>query len=513
LRYGGTISLLGVLTGVRGEVNTYGIFHKGLRIAGIYVGEVAMFEGLVRGEDQLPRTAAVAHPDLTSAVVSLNLAVLDCVAVMRQRAILLSNVARVGAISRKKTMKSLYTWCARFVSRRHSGHPMLRKLMVTAGVLGIFLIIHPATSFAQFAECANPDAFPRAIMYRDLGNNQLALPPLYRGQGAAGSFTVPNLNPGFTEGNIQYFVLAQTFFTGYTMPLRGSGSTIVYFTFPGSVPLDTYRFRIERRSDVFDIVGRFAGGRRIVYCSLDTPVVDPPVPDGPLSNTSAASFTAPVAPDSIVAAFGSNLAVESQSASLPLPTTLAGTTVRVTDSAGTTRTPVLFFVSPSQVNYLMPPGTTPGQATVGVTAGNGRRSSGTVRVEGVAPGLFTQNNDGKGVPSGTALRIKADGSQVYESISRFDATTNRFVPAEIDISTGEMVYLVLYGTGLRQARTVNLKIGGVDVAAQFFGPQPNFVGTDQINVLLPTSLIGRKLVDLQLFADGKASNVVQISIQ
>ena len=48
LRYNGTMSILGVLTGVRGEVNTYGIFHKGLRVAGVYVGSVAMFEGLVR---------------------------------------------------------------------------------------------------------------------------------------------------------------------------------------------------------------------------------------------------------------------------------------------------------------------------------------------------------------------------------------------------------------------------------------------------------------------------------
>ncbi len=44
LRYGGTMSLLGVLTGLRGEVNTYGLFHKALRVAGIYVGSVAMFE-------------------------------------------------------------------------------------------------------------------------------------------------------------------------------------------------------------------------------------------------------------------------------------------------------------------------------------------------------------------------------------------------------------------------------------------------------------------------------------
>jgi NADPH:quinone reductase-like Zn-dependent oxidoreductase len=48
LRYNGTMSLLGVLTGTRGEVNTYGVFHKGLRVAGVYVGSVAMFEGLVR---------------------------------------------------------------------------------------------------------------------------------------------------------------------------------------------------------------------------------------------------------------------------------------------------------------------------------------------------------------------------------------------------------------------------------------------------------------------------------
>lgn len=48
LRYGGTMSILGVLTGTRGEVNTYGIFHKALRVAGVYVGSVAMFEGLIR---------------------------------------------------------------------------------------------------------------------------------------------------------------------------------------------------------------------------------------------------------------------------------------------------------------------------------------------------------------------------------------------------------------------------------------------------------------------------------
>jgi NADPH:quinone reductase-like Zn-dependent oxidoreductase len=48
LRYGGTMSLLGVLTGGRGEINTYGVFHKALHVRGIYVGSRSMFEGLNR---------------------------------------------------------------------------------------------------------------------------------------------------------------------------------------------------------------------------------------------------------------------------------------------------------------------------------------------------------------------------------------------------------------------------------------------------------------------------------
>jgi NADPH:quinone reductase-like Zn-dependent oxidoreductase len=48
LRYGGTMSLLGVLTGLKGEVNTYGLFHKGLRVHGVYVGSGRMFEALNR---------------------------------------------------------------------------------------------------------------------------------------------------------------------------------------------------------------------------------------------------------------------------------------------------------------------------------------------------------------------------------------------------------------------------------------------------------------------------------
>lgn len=48
LRYGGTMSLIGVLTGGRGEVNTSSIFTKVLHVRGIYVGSRRMFEQLIR---------------------------------------------------------------------------------------------------------------------------------------------------------------------------------------------------------------------------------------------------------------------------------------------------------------------------------------------------------------------------------------------------------------------------------------------------------------------------------
>src|SRR5262245_38141360 len=78
-----------------------------------------------------------------------------------------------------------------------------------------------------------------------------------------------------------------------------------------------------------------------------------------VASVSAASFSgAELASESIVAAFGAGLATTTQvAASLPLPTTLAGTTVKVSDSAGATRDAPLFFVAPTQVNYLIPAGT------------------------------------------------------------------------------------------------------------------------------------------------------------
>jgi uncharacterized protein (TIGR03437 family) len=53
------------------------------------------------------------------------------------------------------------------------------------------------------------------------------------------------------------------------------------------------------------------------------------------------------------------------------------------------------------------------------------------------------------------------------------------------------------------------------VAAEvvFAGAQPQYVGLDQVNVLLPGSLIGRGVVEVRLAIGAATSNSVTIAVQ
>jgi uncharacterized protein (TIGR03437 family) len=238
-----------------------------------------------------------------------------------------------------------------------------------------------------------------------------------------------------------------------------------------------------------------------------------------VASVSAASFLGgSLASESIVAAFGTALATRVEVAStLPLPTTLAGTTVRVRDSAGTERLAPLFFVAPTQINLQIPPGTVAGQATITVTSGDGTVSGGGANIATVAPGFFTANASGQGVAAATVLRVRADGTQVFEPVARFDAAQNRFVAAPIDLGPeSEQVFLILFGTGFRQRSSLSattLSIGGVSVEVLYAGAQGDFVGLDQVNARLPRSLIGRGEVDVAVRVEDKAANQVKINIK
>src|SRR5581483_8412592 len=90
-----------------------------------------------------------------------------------------------------------------------------------------------------------------------------------------------------------------------------------------------------------------------------------------VTSVSAADYSRTgLAGASIAAAFGTGMATSVQVAnSIPLPTQLAGTRVVVRDGAGVERPAPLFFVSPNQINYQIPPGTAAGTAIVTITSG------------------------------------------------------------------------------------------------------------------------------------------------
>lgn len=241
---------------------------------------------------------------------------------------------------------------------------------------------------------------------------------------------------------------------------------------------------------------------------------------GVATNVSAASFLGPeLATESIVAAFGSNLATGTQAAtSLPLPTSLLDTTVAVVDSAGAERLASQFFTSPGQGNYQLPAGTADGEAVVTVMSGDDKPSVGLIRVSRVVPGVFTANANGSGVAAATILRVKADGSQSFESIVQPDtANPGKWISLPIDLgSANEQVFLVLFGTGFRYRTglsAVSATIGGTNASVSYAGVAPDFVGLDQSNILLPKSLAGRGEVDVLLSVDGKNSNTVKLNLK
>ncbi|MGH9835108.1 MAG: hypothetical protein ACRD9Y_18970, partial [Blastocatellia bacterium] len=238
-----------------------------------------------------------------------------------------------------------------------------------------------------------------------------------------------------------------------------------------------------------------------------------------VTSVSAASFSGDeVGSEAVVAAFGTRLATGTEVAStIPLPTMLAGTTVRILDSMGVEYLAPLLFISPAQVNYQIPPGAAAGVAMIRITNGDGTVSTGIVRITACRPGLFAANADGQGIAAAVALRAMADGSQVFEPVAHFDAAQNRFVARPIDLGPdGDQVFLVLYGTGYRarsSLATITCQIGGAAAEVLFAGPAPGLVGVDQSNVRLPRDLAGRGEVDVMLTVDGKMANKVRIAIR
>jgi hypothetical protein len=137
------------------------------------------------------------------------------------------------------------------------------------------------------------------------------------------------------------------------------------------------------------------------------------------------------------------------------------TALTVQDAQGTQRPATLFYVSPGQINFLIPPATAVGLSTFTTSAGNA-----TAGVEAVSPTLF----------------------------------------AAVDGPPG---YLILYGTGIRNRSSlanVSATVNGTGAQVTYAGPQSQYPGLDQVNVAVPASVSGPSTVTVTV--DYQTSNPI-----
>src|SRR5262249_27377954 len=248
------------------------------------------------------------------------------------------------------------------------------------------------------------------------------------------------------------------------------------------------------------------------FIDSDQNLIGKIVPDetGSVAVVSAASYTGSViAPNSIASLFGNALTTSSESADrTPLPDTLAGVKLKVTDRQGKEQFAPLFYASPMQINFLMPAGLQGGAATVSVTDTGGRViSSGSMIIDTTSPGLFSADASGKGLAAAVFLRVMPDGSTRYEPVWQLDAG-GKPAPVPIDLNAGGQVYLILFGSGLRGGDTLSsyalVKYQGLPrlyIKPDYVGPQGFYIGLDQVNIPLPDTLMsGDAMIFLQ-YAD------------
>ncbi|MBL8191927.1 MAG: hypothetical protein JNK38_28205 [Acidobacteria bacterium] len=311
--------------------------------------------------------------------------------------------------------------------------------------------------------------------------------------------------PGTIGGNLRRYI-NHTF-------VGTSGSGQASWSFRWKAPAtDVGRIRIFATGNAANDNGSADGGDLIYTTNVSS---QPPVAIPAVATVSAASFAQNVslAQDMIVAGFGSGLSVNvAVGMTNPLPTQLDGTEIEVRDATSTTRKAGLFFVAPSQINYVIPAGTVNGVATISVKRSGTTVAQSNVTIESVSPGIFTANAGGTGVPAANALRIVGN-NQTFEAI--YTNNGGQITPIPIDLTNGD-VYLILYCTGVKGApqNGVTATIGGTPTPILGFAATSEFVGLDQVNVgPIPKSLTGRGPANVVLTVGGKPANTVTINIK
>ena len=224
-----------------------------------------------------------------------------------------------------------------------------------------------------------------------------------------------------------------------------------------------------------------------------------------------------IAQGSFFTIFGTNMgpaAGATPTSGAAIPTTLGGTSVSITVGSAAPVMALLFFVSPNQINAVLPSNTPVGAANVTVSFNGQTSSSAPLTVVASNFGSFTQNSGGTGPADAQ------DFTQGYQ----LTTVTHTAKPGDVEI---------LYGTGLgpnpggdqtstggvpgfpnNDLRGSNFKlyVGMVDASANVaYAGRSSFVGLDQINFTIPSGVSGC-YVPVSVVINGIVSNFGSISI-
>ena len=230
-----------------------------------------------------------------------------------------------------------------------------------------------------------------------------------------------------------------------------------------------------------------------VYCPLDAQTCEV------LRQASDRALTAPVA---VSAATDRPVTLAAGSIATLFGSDLDGAQVTVADAKGRVYNAVIFYSSPQQINFQVPENVPSGGAVIRVVRDETTRASSAVVVAAVEPGLFTASADGKGIAAGLATIVSKGGSPITQ-----------FLVVPIDALPGSTVVLSLFGTGIRGSTAVTAKVKGMRAEVQYSGAQGQYVGLDQVNILLPEGLAGSGEVDVELTVGGKIANVVRLTLR
>ncbi|HKW96882.1 MAG TPA: hypothetical protein VJN43_04070 [Bryobacteraceae bacterium] len=260
---------------------------------------------------------------------------------------------------------------------------------------------------------------------------------------------------------------------------------------------------------------------RVRSANLDAPLgrlaigaTPPAVATGGVLNSASYALNAPVAPGSLVAVFGTGLALRTDSAAwLPLPLALAGASLEM----GGVPAP-LSFASATQVNVQVP-WELEGKAETGlhVSRYGVDGSTVTLQLAGVSPGIYSMDGTGRG----QGAIVHSDGM-----LSAADGGKWGGRPA----ATGETVSIYCTGLGLVTnqpatgapapsdplSRTIAqpaVTIGSATALVTFSGLAPGLVGVYQINVQVPAGIQPGPAVPVNLTISGVPSNTVTMSVE